>query len=68
MNAVIESSELLESFKARAEAVSAQVKRVANRALALELVVRLLQQEGVSDCPHSGAVWAASPMVGPPTG
>ena len=65
MNSILESSEIVESFKARAEEVSAQVERVANRELALELVIRLLQQEGVSDAPHSGAVWAASPMVGP---
>jgi L-lactate dehydrogenase complex protein LldG len=65
MNAVLDSSEMVESFKARAEAVSAQVERVANREAALELVVRLLQQEGVNDSPHSCAVWAASPMVAP---
>jgi L-lactate dehydrogenase complex protein LldG len=65
MNAILESSELVESFKACAEAVSAQVERVANKEAALDLVVRLLQQEGVNDQPHSGAVWAASPMVSP---
>lgn len=64
MNAILESTQIVELFKARAAVVSAQVERVANRELALELVVRLLQQEGVSDSPHSGAVWAASPMVG----
>jgi len=63
MNAIIESSQIAEAFKARAEAVSAQVERVEDKALALELVVRLLRVEGVSDSPHCGAVWAASPMV-----
>ena len=47
MNAV---SSLLQSsnlFKTRAEAVSAQVQRVATKELAMELIVRLLHQEGV---------------------
>jgi len=48
----------------RAEAVSAQVHRVATKALAMELIVRQLLQEGVSAQPHCGAVWAASPMIG----
>jgi L-lactate dehydrogenase complex protein LldG len=64
MSAILESAEIVALFKTRAEAVSAQVERVANRELALELVVRLLQQEGVSEQPGSGAVWAASPMAG----
>jgi L-lactate dehydrogenase complex protein LldG len=54
----------MELFKLRAEAVSAQVHRVASNELAMELIVRLLHQEGVSDRPHCGAVWAASTMVG----
>ena len=45
MSAIIESSALIESFKTRAEAVSAQVERVATKELAMELVVRLLHQE-----------------------
>jgi L-lactate dehydrogenase complex protein LldG len=64
MNATIESSAIIESFKMRAEAVSAQVQQVANKELAIELIVRLLHQEGVSDKPHCGAVWALSPMIG----
>jgi L-lactate dehydrogenase complex protein LldG len=63
MSTIIESSAIIESFKARAEAVSAKVERVANKELALELVVRLLHNEGVEDQPRSRAVWAASPMV-----
>jgi L-lactate dehydrogenase complex protein LldG len=63
MSAILESSAIIESFKARAEAVSAQVERASNRELALELVVRLLHNEGVEDRPHSRAVWAASPIV-----
>jgi L-lactate dehydrogenase complex protein LldG len=64
MDAVIESSAIIESFKTRAEAVSAQVHRVATKKLALALVIRLLQQEGVADVPNSRAVWAACPMIG----
>ena len=64
MNAVSESFAIVESFKTRAEAVSAQVQRVATKQLAIELVVRLLRQEGVEDKPDSRAVWAGSPMIG----
>jgi L-lactate dehydrogenase complex protein LldG len=64
MDATIESFEMIETFKARAEAVSAQVERVANKELAMELIVRLLHREGVDDKPHCYAVWAASPMIG----
>ncbi|MGA3127812.1 MAG: lactate utilization protein [Candidatus Korobacteraceae bacterium] len=63
MSAIIESSTMFELFKMRAEGVSAQVHRVANREVAIELVIRLLQEEGVNDKPNSGAVWAASPMI-----
>jgi L-lactate dehydrogenase complex protein LldG len=65
MSATIETFAIIELFKARAEAVSAQVQRVANKESALELIVSLLKQEGVEDKPHSYAVWAASPMVSP---
>jgi L-lactate dehydrogenase complex protein LldG len=65
MSAMIESSTMFELFKLRAEGVSAQVQRVATRQLAIELVVRLLKEEGVDDKPNSCAVWAASPMIGP---
>ena len=56
---------MIELFIARAESVSAQVQRVATKELALELVVRLLQEEGVEDKPHCYAVWSASAMIGP---
>ena len=59
-----ESAALIESFRSRAEAVGAQVERVATRELALEFVVRLLHQEAVNGTPNSGAVWAACPIVG----
>lgn len=54
----------LDLFKARAEAVGAQVQRVATRQLAIELIVRLLNRERVGDMPHSYAVWASGSMVG----
>ncbi len=55
---------MIESFRMRAESVSAQVEQVATKELAMELVARLLQQEGVEDKPHGYAVWAASAMIG----
>ncbi|HVJ04484.1 MAG TPA: lactate utilization protein [Candidatus Saccharimonadales bacterium] len=63
MSTIAESPALFELFKLRAEAVSAQVQRVATKELALELIVRLLHQEGVDDQPHCYAVWAAGPML-----
>jgi len=54
---------MVESFKVRAEAVSAQVERVATRELAMELITSLLRKEGIEDKPGCGAVWAASPML-----
>src|ERR1700674_1943846 len=65
MNAILESSVIIETFKTRAEAVSAQVERVATKELAMELIVRLLHKEGVADKPQCGAVWAASRIIGP---
>jgi L-lactate dehydrogenase complex protein LldG len=62
MNAILESSALVERFKTRAEAVSAQVERVATKGQALDLIIRLLQQEGVEDKPHCYAVSAACPL------
>jgi L-lactate dehydrogenase complex protein LldG len=62
-SAIVDSA-LIDLFTLRAEAVSAQVQRVATKQLALELAIQLLQQEGVADQPDSQAVWAASPMVG----
>ena len=65
MCAILESSTIIESFKTRAEAVSAQVQRVATKELAIELIVRLLHQEGVEEKPQSHAVWASCRMIGP---
>jgi L-lactate dehydrogenase complex protein LldG len=64
MSTVLESSALIELFKTRAGAVSAQVERVATKGEALDLIIRLLQQEGVEDKPHCYAVSASCPLWG----
>ncbi len=66
MNAILESSQVFESFRTRAEAVSAQVERVATSELALELIISKLHLEGVRDEAHCYAVWAECPMIGTP--
>jgi L-lactate dehydrogenase complex protein LldG len=52
-----------EDFKARAEAVSAQVERVATKAEALQAITDLLRREGIADAPEAYAVWANCPML-----
>jgi L-lactate dehydrogenase complex protein LldG len=64
MNAILESSPMIDLFRSRAEAVGAKVEHVHSKAEALELVVRLLQQEGVEDKPQGHAVWASSAILG----
>ena len=49
---------MLDTFQARAEAVSAQVHRFPGRPQALDFVLDVLAREGVSDAPGRGAVWA----------
>jgi L-lactate dehydrogenase complex protein LldG len=49
---------MLETFQARAEAVSAQVHRFVGKSQALDFVLGVLAREGVSEAPASGAVWA----------
>ncbi len=63
MFTTLASAEMIESFKLRAEMVSAQVERVLNKPAALDFIVRLLLREGVSPEPRCGAVWAAGPML-----
>ena len=53
---------MLDTFRARAEAVSAVVHR-ASRTEAVELVLRLLAEEGVAAAPGQGAVWAEGPIL-----
>jgi len=48
----------LEAFKTRAEAVSAEVHRFAGKQEALAFILGFLRQEGVSEAPQCGAVWA----------
>jgi L-lactate dehydrogenase complex protein LldG len=54
---------MLEMFRSRAEAVSAEVHRVAGGVEALAFVAGLLAKEGVADEPGARAVWAAGPLV-----
>ena len=54
---------MIEAFRARAEAVSAEVHRVGGRDEALRFVEELLLREGVSDVPGSWAVWARGPLL-----
>jgi L-lactate dehydrogenase complex protein LldG len=49
---------MYEAFKARAEAVSAEVHRVATRADALEFIAKFLASESIADRPGDYAVWA----------
>ncbi len=52
-----------EGFKARAEAVSAQVEKVSSKTEALRVIADLLRREGINDAPEAYAVWANCPMV-----
>lgn len=56
---------MFETFRARAEAVSAEVHRVGGRGEALRFVEELLRREGVSDTPGARAVWATGPLATP---
>jgi L-lactate dehydrogenase complex protein LldG len=51
-------------FKARAEAVSAEVLRVPSPASALDAVLAVLGQERVEDAPGARAVWCEGPILG----
>lgn len=57
-------SALLESFKTRAEAVSAEVHRFPSKTAALDFIVGFLQAEGITDAPQSYAVWADGSFLG----
>ncbi len=54
---------MLATFKARAEAVSAEVVHCAGKSQAVEEVVALLAREGVADQTGARAVWADGPLV-----
>jgi L-lactate dehydrogenase complex protein LldG len=49
---------IFESFKLRAEAVSAEVHRFPHKAAAVDFILQYLQSAGVADSPQSYAVWA----------
>lgn len=53
----------LEAFKARAEAVSAEVHRFASRQEALAFILGFLREAGVSEAPQCGAVWASGTFL-----
>jgi L-lactate dehydrogenase complex protein LldG len=53
------------TFKARAEAVSAEVHRFPTKDQALGFIAQFLQKEAVADAPQSYAVWADSPYLSP---
>ncbi len=52
---------MFESFKSRAEAVSAEVHRFANGSEASRFLSDFLVREGVADQPGKRAVWSAAP-------
>jgi len=54
---------MFETFRARAEAVSAEVHRAGTPGEALRLVEELLASEGVSGPSGARAVWAAGPLA-----
>ncbi len=54
---------MFEQFKAKAEAVGAEVYRFATRDEALEFVTLFLKNEGVSDGPKKYALWAEGPFL-----
>jgi L-lactate dehydrogenase complex protein LldG len=51
-------------FKAKAEAVSAEVHRAPSPAAALDVVLDVLGRERVADAPGERAVWCRGPILG----
>jgi L-lactate dehydrogenase complex protein LldG len=54
---------LFDTFKTRAEAVSAEVHRFATHREAFDFVIDLLQEQGVSEVPGQGALWADGSLL-----
>jgi L-lactate dehydrogenase complex protein LldG len=48
---------IFDAFKARAEAVSAEVHRFPHRTTAFNFILALLRKEGIADAPRSSVVW-----------
>ncbi len=55
---------MLDTFRARAQAVSAEVHQVPTRREALDFVVGFLKEAGVADAARQRAVWADGPTLG----
>ncbi len=54
---------IFDTFKLRAEAVSAEVQRFPHKKAALNFIVDYLKQAGVADSPQAYAVWADCPFL-----
>jgi L-lactate dehydrogenase complex protein LldG len=54
---------IFDTFKLRAEAVSAEVYRFPHKKAALNFIVDYLKQAGVADTPQAYAVWADCPFL-----
>jgi L-lactate dehydrogenase complex protein LldG len=54
---------IFETFKLRAEAVSAEVHYFPHKREALDFVLHYLREAGISDAPQAYAVWAACPFL-----
>jgi L-lactate dehydrogenase complex protein LldG len=54
---------IFDTFKLRAEAVSAEVYRFAHKKAALNFIVDYLNAAGVADTPQAYAVWADCPFL-----
>ena len=55
---------MFDTFRTKAQAVSAEVHRVPAGAQALDLVLAVLGREGVGDAPGERAVWCEGPILG----
>ena len=54
---------MLDLFEAKAAAVSAEVRRAASPAAAVEVVLGVLERERVADEPGARAVWCEGPIL-----
>ena len=54
---------MLQTFRAKAQAVSAEVHQAPTRQAALDFVVGFLGEAGVADAPRQRAVWAEGPLL-----
>ena len=54
---------MFDTFKLRAEAVSAEVHRFPHKPAAIDFIVQYLQDAGVTDSPQSYALWADCPFL-----